>query len=43
MTYFYQNIKNSADYQKSIRDAKLKMIKQNKHPFYWAGFIISGK
>ena len=28
---------------KALKEAKLKMIKQNLYPVYWSAFVISGK
>ncbi|WP_185152873.1 CHAT domain-containing protein [Fulvivirga aurantia] len=42
MTNFYQNIE-SEDYSKSLRQAKVEMIKsQYSQPFYWAPFVLIG-
>ncbi len=35
--------KSNKDYAQALREAKLKMINQNLHPFYWGAFVISGK
>jgi CHAT domain-containing protein len=40
MSLFYRKIKENKPYSEALRDAKLKMIEQ--HPFYWAGFVVSG-
>jgi CHAT domain-containing protein len=42
MSSFYRQIKESKDYAKALKFAKLKMIEEGKHPFYWGAFIVSG-
>ncbi len=42
MDGFYSNIKNTGDYQKGLKESKIKMIQEGLHPFYWAAFIMSG-
>jgi len=42
MVDFYKNIKNGLKYNEALKEAKLKMIKENKSPYYWAGFILNG-
>lgn len=42
MKGFYQEIKKDKDYSEALRNSKLKMIKEDLHPFYWAAFIING-
>ena len=43
MTAFYQNSKNNkGNYPFSLKQSKLKMIKEGLHPYYWAGFVLSG-
>ncbi len=42
MTSFYQEMKRNPSYAKALKAAKLKMIKQGMHPFYWAAFVVSG-
>ena len=39
MSNFYKD----KNYNKSLKNSKLKMIEQNLHPFFWASFILSGK
>ena len=39
---FYQNVKETNKYQESLKEAKMKMIKQNVHPYYWSAFIMNG-
>jgi len=48
VTDFYKNVsldekgnKNNG-YSISLREAKLAMIKDGMHPFFWAGFILTG-
>ena len=31
------------NYNKTLKEAKLSMIKENLHPFFWAAFILSGE
>jgi len=42
MAQFYKNIKQGNSYSQALKRAKLKMIKQDMHPYYWAGFVLSG-
>jgi CHAT domain-containing protein len=42
MIGFYEGINKNLPYSNSLRQSKLKMIKEGKHPFYWAPFILSG-
>ena len=42
MNDFYKNIQQNADYANALRKAKLKMIEEKLHPFYWGAFIVSG-
>jgi CHAT domain-containing protein len=42
MSSFYKEINNNNNYSKSLQKAKLSMIKNNLHPFYWGAFILSG-
>jgi len=42
MSSFYQKMKENRNYAKALKAAKLKMIKEGKHPFYWAAFVVSG-
>ncbi|MBP6909290.1 MAG: CHAT domain-containing protein [Candidatus Saccharicenans sp.] len=44
MERFYYHLKNSEDLAQAIRQAKLEMIESGvvSHPYYWAGFILSG-
>ncbi len=45
MERFYTHLRSSDTIMKALRKAKLEMIKSGtlSHPYYWAGFIISGK
>lgn len=45
MERFYHHLKTSLTISSALRKAKLEMIESEalSHPFYWAGFIISGK
>jgi CHAT domain-containing protein len=45
MGSFYRQIKRNKnkDYAKALREAKLKMIKEGRHPFYWGAFVVSGE
>jgi len=42
MASFYQEMKHSNNYAKALKAAKLKMISEGRHPFYWAAFVLSG-
>lgn len=42
MDFFYREVEKEEDYTTSLQQAKLNMIIQGKHPFYWAAFIVSG-
>jgi CHAT domain-containing protein len=44
MERFYYHLKNSENLAQAIRQAKLEMIDSGvvSHPYYWAGFILSG-
>lgn len=47
MVSFYKNLKNGMSKSKALHKAKLEYLtitKDNnlKHPFYWAGFVITG-
>ncbi len=42
MGSFYKNIKEGNSYSQALKEAKIKMIKQNFNPYYWAGFVLSG-
>jgi CHAT domain-containing protein/Tfp pilus assembly protein PilF len=45
MERFYYYIQNSNSIMSSLRSAKLELINSDvlSHPYYWAGFIVSGK
>ncbi len=45
MDRFYIHLKSSESIARAIRKTKLEMIDSDNlsHPYYWAGFIISGK
>ncbi|MCK9232930.1 MAG: CHAT domain-containing protein [Syntrophales bacterium] len=43
MTEFYTRMSRGALKASALREAKLKMMKQNPHPFYWGAFIMVGK
>ena len=42
MISFYKQIKEKPDYSLALKNAKLKMIREGKHPFYWGGFVVLG-
>ncbi len=42
MQDFYENIKRTDNYQESLKESKMKMIKQDVHPYYWSAFIMNG-
>ena len=44
MKEFYTDTQgNEKKFNEVLRNAKIKMIKEGKHPFYWAAFIMSGE
>jgi CHAT domain-containing protein len=43
MSSFYTQMKETKKYAKALRAAKLKMIREGKHPFYWGAFVLSGE
>jgi CHAT domain-containing protein/Tfp pilus assembly protein PilF len=45
MERFYFHLRSADSIMNALRKAKLEMIDSNalSHPYYWAGFIISGK
>lgn len=45
MERFYTHLRSSESIMNSLRKAKLEMISSDilSHPYYWAGFIVSGK
>ncbi len=45
MSSFYQEMRGKRgekNYAKALKSAKLKMIEQGRHPFYWGAFVVSG-
>ncbi len=42
MSSFYEEMKENKNYAKALKAAKLKMIADGRHPFYWAAFVVSG-
>lgn len=42
MKEFYADT-SKGNYNELLRNSKLQMIKEGIHPYYWAGFIISGE
>jgi len=42
MSSFYKKVKTEPNYAKALKEAKLNLIKQNMHPFFWAPFVVSG-
>jgi hypothetical protein len=45
MERFYYHLRSSESIKNALRKAKLEMINSGvlSHPYYWAGFIASGK
>jgi CHAT domain-containing protein len=45
MERFYTHLRSSDSIMNALRKAKLEMINSGvlSHPYYWAGFIVSGK
>ncbi|GAI78985.1 unnamed protein product, partial [marine sediment metagenome] len=45
MERFYFHLRSSESIMSALRKAKLELIGSNtlSHPYYWAGFIVSGK
>jgi CHAT domain-containing protein/tetratricopeptide (TPR) repeat protein len=45
MERFYFHLRSSKSIMSALRKAKLELIDSNtlSHPYYWAGFIVSGK
>jgi CHAT domain-containing protein len=45
MERFYFHLRSSESIMSALREAKLEMIDSSplSHPYYWAGFIVSGK
>ena len=42
MGNFYKEMKTQPNYATALKEAKLEMIKQNMHPFFWAAFVVNG-
>jgi CHAT domain-containing protein len=42
MSRFYKQMHAQPDYAAALKSAKLQMIDQGLHPFYWAGFVVNG-
>jgi CHAT domain-containing protein len=42
MSSFYWEMKVKKNYAKALKVAKLKMITEGKHPFYWGAFVLNG-
>jgi len=42
MSSFYKEIATQPNYSKALKEAKLKMIHNQMHPFFWAPFVVSG-
>jgi len=42
MISFYEQIKENPNYALALKEAKLKMIEEDMHPFYWGGFVVLG-
>ena len=42
MESFYKQMQTQANYATALKQAKLEMIRQDMHPFYWGGFILNG-
>ena len=47
MNFFYKNLDQGQSKNEALRNAKLEYLKTSddsvlKHPYYWAGFVISG-
>ena len=43
MEKFYKKVKNGFSYSDALREAKIWMIKEEPNPFYWSGFVGSGR
>jgi hypothetical protein len=45
MERFYTHLRSSKKIASSLQKAKLEMISSDTvaHPYYWAGFIVTGK
>jgi len=42
MSSFYKQMQTQPNYATALKQAKLKMIEQGMHPFFWAPFVLSG-
>jgi CHAT domain-containing protein/Tfp pilus assembly protein PilF len=42
MVQFYQNINKGMSKNEALQQAKLSLLKQHPHPFYWSPFILIG-
>ncbi|MEH1863589.1 MAG: CHAT domain-containing tetratricopeptide repeat protein [Nostoc sp.] len=42
MVEFYQNIKQGMTKGEALQKAKLKLIADHRHPFYWSAFVLIG-
>ncbi len=42
MVDFYQNLKQGMTKGEALQKAKLKLIKDDRHPFYWSPFVLIG-
>ncbi|WP_292780452.1 CHAT domain-containing protein [Nostoc sp. NMS9] len=42
MIQFYQNIKQGMTKGEALQKAKLKLIADHRHPFYWSPFVLIG-
>jgi len=43
MDYFYGSLKKGMGIARALREAKIEMLRsRHNHPFYWAGFVLSG-
>jgi CHAT domain-containing protein len=43
MTAMYGRLKEGRTATEALREAKLRMIREDKPPFYWAPFILMGE
>ena len=42
MEYFYRNIQDGMNYAESLQKAQIKVSEEYAHPYYWAGFVLTG-
>ncbi|MCC5602345.1 CHAT domain-containing protein [Nostoc sp. CHAB 5714] len=42
MVDFYQNLKQGMTKGEALQQAKLKLIKDHRHPYYWSPFVLIG-